>query len=59
MSRDPVARKALAFSFVFVFCSWHDRGWITLADTDDPRRKQIELSQTAPRAFLQTIGVFS
>jgi len=28
-----------------------DKGWITLADTEDPRRNQIELFQAAPRHF--------
>ena len=31
--------------------SMRDKGWITLGDTEDPRRKQIELSQAALRHF--------
>lgn len=31
--------------------SMRDKGWITLVDTEDPRRKQIELSQAALRHF--------
>ncbi|VXB36411.1 Transcriptional regulator [Burkholderia sp. 8Y] len=31
--------------------SMRDKGWITLADTEDSRRKQIELSQAALRHF--------
>jgi len=27
--------------------SMREKGWIVLADTDDPRRKQVELSQAA------------
>jgi len=27
--------------------SMREKGWVVLADTDDPRRKQVELSQAA------------
>lgn len=31
--------------------SMREKGWITLADTEDARRKQIELTQAAMRHF--------
>ena len=33
--------------------SMREKGWITLADTDDARRKQVELTQAALQHFAQ------
>jgi DNA-binding MarR family transcriptional regulator len=35
--------------------SMREKGWITLADTEDTRRKQVELTETALQ-FLDEVG---
>jgi hypothetical protein len=51
--RDMMAQQALGSPATLHarLKSMRDKGWITLADTEDPRRKQIELSQAALRHF--------